>query len=211
MPDMETVWPEDVTRFRVGQKVKVKVPVEVLRTVQEGHGGFTPKMCDSMALQGEVMEVTEKGDLRVKYPNNICWTLNPEAVQLVQEERQAAEALAPEPQQSTADSLGYTRNFLYSWEPTAPSLEASECAICSENEDLCKVEPCGHKITCTDCTSRMKKCLTCRETILRRITNENPRDRVFTCGHSCCHLCLPNVGGICHMCRTPFRNPVPLY
>lgn len=37
---------EEANSFQVGQVVKVKVPLNVLRMIQEGHGGYTPKMSE---------------------------------------------------------------------------------------------------------------------------------------------------------------------
>lgn len=46
-----------------------------------------------------------------------------------------------------------------------------ECIVCSELADQnVKFEPCMHRIACEDCSSRMKKCLECGQTVTRRIT-----------------------------------------
>lgn len=47
---------------------------------------------------------------------------------------------------------------------------AAECLVCSEmSPENVLLEPCGHRVACEDCSSRMKKCLTCQELISRRV------------------------------------------
>uniref|UniRef100_A0A0A9W5W5 RING-type E3 ubiquitin transferase n=2 Tax=Lygus hesperus TaxID=30085 RepID=A0A0A9W5W5_LYGHE len=47
---------------------------------------------------------------------------------------------------------------------------AAECLVCSEmSSENVLLEPCGHRVACEDCSSRMKKCLTCQELISKRI------------------------------------------
>lgn len=169
---------DDAYLYLVGQMVKVKVPIDILRNIQEGHGGYTPKMCESMQLSGEVIEVTDKGDLRVKYANNVVWTLNPEAVKVV-----SAQQFESEEEPVSVSPSGITNNFLcVRCRGDLLSTELEECYMCSEHEDLCTLEPCGHKIVCIDCCSRLKKCCRCRENITKRMAPDGsevqyiPRD-----------------------------------
>jgi len=54
-----------------------------------------------------------------------------------------------------------------------------ECSVCSElAEQNVLFEPCGHRIACEDCASRVKKCLRCGQNIVRRITTDG---RVLPC------------------------------
>lgn len=61
-------------------------------------------------------------------------------------------------------------------EPAEPPVNGkerrpAECAICSElGDENVLFEPCGHKVACEDCSSRMKKCLKCNLTVTKRIT-----------------------------------------
>lgn len=50
----------------------------------------------------------------------------------------------------------------------------AECRVCSElaNGNV-TFSPCGHKIACEDCSSRMKKCLECGVVITKRITDDS--------------------------------------
>jgi len=46
-----------------------------------------------------------------------------------------------------------------------------ECAVCSElSENNVLFEPCGHRIACEDCAARMKKCLKCSQSVVKRTT-----------------------------------------
>jgi len=43
-----------------------------------------------------------------------------------------------------------------------------ECLMCSEVADFVSFDPCGHRIACEECCIRMKKCVTCKESIDRK-------------------------------------------
>jgi E3 ubiquitin-protein ligase mind-bomb len=50
--------------------------------------------------------------------------------------------------------------------------ESVECVICSEVAgDNLVFEPCGHRIACEECSSRMKKCIKCGTVIAKRVTH----------------------------------------
>lgn len=54
-----------------------------------------------------------------------------------------------------------------------------ECSVCSElAEQNVLFEPCGHRVACEDCASRVKKCLKCGLSIGRRVTGDG---RVVPC------------------------------
>lgn len=54
-----------------------------------------------------------------------------------------------------------------------------ECCVCSELADQNVLfEPCGHRVACEDCASRLKKCLKCCVSIVRRLTADG---RVVPC------------------------------
>jgi len=44
-----------------------------------------------------------------------------------------------------------------------------ECLMCSETVDFVTFEPCGHRIVCEECCIRMKKCVTCKDSISKKI------------------------------------------
>lgn len=70
------------TPFSVGDKVKVNVRDEdELKALQDGHGGWNPRMAQFIGRVGTVHRVTDHGDIRVQFDN--CpnrWTFNPEAL-----------------------------------------------------------------------------------------------------------------------------------
>ncbi|CAH0558346.1 unnamed protein product [Brassicogethes aeneus] len=64
--------------FNVGDKVQVTVQVDRLKHVQQGHGGWNPRMAEYIGKVGTVHRVTDKGDIRVQYEGcNNRWTFNP--------------------------------------------------------------------------------------------------------------------------------------
>ncbi|KAH1024185.1 E3 ubiquitin-protein ligase MIB2 [Dendroctonus ponderosae] len=70
--------------FGLGDKVQVCVTVEQLKGLQQGHGGWNPKMADYLEQIGTVHRITDKGDIRVQYEGcSNRWTLHPDSLQLV--------------------------------------------------------------------------------------------------------------------------------
>lgn len=64
--------------FNVGDKVKVLLEVDTLKVMQEGHGGWNPRMTEYVGKIGTVHRVTERGDIRVQYDGcNNRWTFHP--------------------------------------------------------------------------------------------------------------------------------------
>nr|CAD7261111.1 unnamed protein product [Timema shepardi] len=64
--------------FNVGDKVKVLMDVDTLKHMQEGHGGWNPRMAEYIGKIGTVHRVTDRGDIRVQYEGcNNRWTFHP--------------------------------------------------------------------------------------------------------------------------------------
>lgn len=70
----------DTHSFQQGHKVKCLLEVDILRQMQEGHGGWNPKMAEYISRIGTVHRITDRGDVRVQYSNNIRWTFHPGAL-----------------------------------------------------------------------------------------------------------------------------------
>lgn len=50
--------------FSVGDRVKVCLEVDALMKLQQGHGGWNPRMLEHLSKLGTVHRITEKGDVR---------------------------------------------------------------------------------------------------------------------------------------------------
>lgn len=50
--------------FSVGDRVKVCLDVDALIKLQQGHGGWNPRMIEHLSKLGTVHRITEKGDIR---------------------------------------------------------------------------------------------------------------------------------------------------
>ncbi|XP_071946064.1 E3 ubiquitin-protein ligase MIB2-like isoform X3 [Antedon mediterranea] len=63
--------------FNVGDKVKVVLQEDILKAMQEGHGGWNPKMAEYIGKVGVVHRVTDRGDIRVQYHSSgTRWTFH---------------------------------------------------------------------------------------------------------------------------------------
>ncbi|XP_020953123.1 E3 ubiquitin-protein ligase MIB2 isoform X2 [Sus scrofa] len=62
--------------FQPGDKVKCLLDTDILREMQEGHGGWNPRMAEP----GTVHRITDRGDVRVQFSHKIRWTFHPGAL-----------------------------------------------------------------------------------------------------------------------------------
>ncbi|XP_021511381.1 E3 ubiquitin-protein ligase MIB2 isoform X1 [Meriones unguiculatus] len=66
--------------FQRGDKVKCLLDTDVLRDMQEGHGGWNPRMAEFIGQMGTVQRITERGDVRVQFNHETRWTFHPGAL-----------------------------------------------------------------------------------------------------------------------------------
>ncbi|XP_043643652.1 E3 ubiquitin-protein ligase MIB2 [Drosophila teissieri] len=79
--ELQPVAPMVKPSFSVGDRVKVCLEVDALMKLQQGHGGWNPRMVEHLSKLGTVHRITDKGDIRVQYEN--CpnrWTFHPAAL-----------------------------------------------------------------------------------------------------------------------------------
>ncbi|XP_065355557.1 E3 ubiquitin-protein ligase MIB2 [Calliphora vicina] len=79
--EQQPVVPTVKPMFSVGDRIKVCLEVDALMKLQQGHGGWNPRMVEHLSKLGTVHRITEKGDIRVQYEN--CpnrWTFHPAAL-----------------------------------------------------------------------------------------------------------------------------------
>ncbi|XP_012662820.2 E3 ubiquitin-protein ligase MIB2 isoform X2 [Otolemur garnettii] len=62
--------------FQHGDKVKCLLDTDILREMQEGHGGWNPRMAET----GTVHRITDRGDVRVQFNHETRWTFHPGAL-----------------------------------------------------------------------------------------------------------------------------------
>lgn len=66
--------------FQAGDRVKVQLELEIFKMMQEGHGGWNDQMAEGLTEVGTVQTVLDSGDVRIRFPSNRTWTINPDAV-----------------------------------------------------------------------------------------------------------------------------------
>nr|XP_028596720.1 E3 ubiquitin-protein ligase MIB2 isoform X2 [Podarcis muralis] len=66
--------------FQHGDKVKCLLDIDILREMQEGHGGWNPKMAEFIGQTGTVHRITDRGDVRVQFNSDTRWTFHPGAL-----------------------------------------------------------------------------------------------------------------------------------
>uniref|UniRef100_A0A915KDU0 RING-type E3 ubiquitin transferase n=1 Tax=Romanomermis culicivorax TaxID=13658 RepID=A0A915KDU0_ROMCU len=63
--------------LRVGDSVNIDLELEIVQSLQHGHGGWIEGMFECLATTGTVAEIDEDQDIVVAYPTGNRWTLNP--------------------------------------------------------------------------------------------------------------------------------------
>ncbi|XP_065754283.1 E3 ubiquitin-protein ligase MIB2 isoform X3 [Phocoena phocoena] len=66
--------------FQHGDKVKCLLDADILRDMQEGHGGWNPRMAKCIGQTGTVHRITDRGDVRVQFNHKTRWTFHPGAL-----------------------------------------------------------------------------------------------------------------------------------
>lgn len=62
--EQQPVVPTGKPTFSVGDRVKVCLDVDALIKLQQGHGGWNPRMVEQLPKLGAVHRITDKGDIR---------------------------------------------------------------------------------------------------------------------------------------------------
>ncbi|KAL5266150.1 hypothetical protein ACHWQZ_G006711 [Mnemiopsis leidyi] len=74
-----------ICQFKPGDYVRVELDLEILKALQEGHGGWNPKMALVIGMIGVVHRVTEKNDVRVSFEEaKQRWTFHPAALKRIE-------------------------------------------------------------------------------------------------------------------------------
>ncbi|CAF1467538.1 unnamed protein product [Rotaria sp. Silwood1] len=64
-------------QFQVGDYVNIDLELEIVQSLQHGHGGWTDNMFECLGTTGMVQSLDEDHDVVVVYPSGNRWTLNP--------------------------------------------------------------------------------------------------------------------------------------
>ncbi|XP_053689884.1 E3 ubiquitin-protein ligase mind-bomb isoform X2 [Sabethes cyaneus] len=69
--------------FQIGDQVTVDLEIEIVQSLQHGHGGWTDGMYECMNTTGTVVGIDEDHDIVVAYPSSHRWTFNPTVLTIV--------------------------------------------------------------------------------------------------------------------------------
>nr|CAG4647724.1 EOG090X02DA [Moina brachiata] len=69
--------------FNIGDQVNVDLDLELVQTLQHGHGGWTDGMFECLGTTGMVVGIDEDHDIVVSYPSGNRWTFNPAVLRVV--------------------------------------------------------------------------------------------------------------------------------
>ena len=63
--------------FQIGDQVNVDLDLEIVQSLQHGHGGWTDGMFECLGTTGTVVGIDEDHDIVVAHPSGNRWTFNP--------------------------------------------------------------------------------------------------------------------------------------
>ena len=66
-----------INKFQPCDLVTIDLDLELVKTLQDGHGSWTDDMLECLELTGKVVSLTENHDVIVAYPSGRNWTFNP--------------------------------------------------------------------------------------------------------------------------------------
>ncbi|XP_052862143.1 E3 ubiquitin-protein ligase mind-bomb isoform X2 [Anopheles cruzii] len=69
--------------FQIGDQVTVDLDIEIVQSLQHGHGGWTDGMYECLSTTGTVVGIDEDHDVVVAYPSSHRWTFNPTVLTIV--------------------------------------------------------------------------------------------------------------------------------
>lgn len=81
--------------FQVGDMVNIDLDLEIVQSLQHGHGGWTDGMFECLGTTGAVVEIDEDHDIVVQYPSNNKWTFNPAVLTKVQHNSSMVSSINP--------------------------------------------------------------------------------------------------------------------
>lgn len=70
--------------LQIGDQVKVDLELEIVKSLQHGHGGWTDGMFECLGVTGVIVGIDEDRDIVVSYPSGNRWTFNPAVLTKVQ-------------------------------------------------------------------------------------------------------------------------------
>lgn len=70
--------------LQIGDQVNVDLELEIVQSLQHGHGSWTDGMFECLSTTGIVVSIDEDHDIVVSYPSGNRWTFNPAVLSKVQ-------------------------------------------------------------------------------------------------------------------------------
>jgi E3 ubiquitin-protein ligase mind-bomb len=124
-------------QFQVGDYVNIDLELEIVQSLQHGHGGWTDNMFECLGTTGVVQSLDEDHDIVVVYPSGNRWTLNPALLTRV--ELTPEQQITMQRQQTTANIARTTAAAI-----SNQSLKVNDMVqICSDLERI-KIFQRGH-------------------------------------------------------------------
>ncbi|RWS13087.1 E3 ubiquitin-protein ligase mind-bomb-like protein [Dinothrombium tinctorium] len=81
--------------FQIGQLVNVDLELEIVQSLQHGHGGWTDNMFECLGTTGTIVGIDEDHDIVVSYPSGNRWTFNPAVLTRVGSTNTLTTSVAP--------------------------------------------------------------------------------------------------------------------
>ncbi|XP_059148196.1 E3 ubiquitin-protein ligase MIB1-like [Physella acuta] len=151
--------------FKVGDRVQFLQDLVKVEDLQKGHGEWVVRMAEYETRVGTVVKIYQDTDLCVEYSDGQKWTLNPQVVRKIDQQKYASSADVTRQQ---ADGPDVTSDLAREQADELLRLKReSLCKLCLDNKACVAFSPCGHIVCCENCSKNLAKqlCPVCRQTI----------------------------------------------
>ncbi|XP_064626233.1 E3 ubiquitin-protein ligase MIB1-like [Lineus longissimus] len=90
----------------IGDQVNVDLELEIVQSLQHGHGGWTDGMFECLGTTGTVVGIDEDHDIVVSYPSGNRWTFNPAVLTKVNTSTSSGASASSETSTTTQYAVG---------------------------------------------------------------------------------------------------------
>ena len=93
--------------YQINDLVNVDLDLEIVQTLQQGHGGWSDNMMECLGTTGTVVGIDEDHDVVVAYPSGCRWTFNPAVLTKI---GSAGSVLRPTPASTSLTTVSSSPN-----------------------------------------------------------------------------------------------------
>lgn len=111
--------------FKIGDFVNIDLELEIVQSLQIGHGGWCEAMFECLGSTGQITGIDSDNDIEVTYPSTNKWTFNPACLTRVES---SSNGIPVKTASSDSDSRGgNSMDFMDESQPTTSEAAMNRC------------------------------------------------------------------------------------